>query len=136
MREEAAGEANCRRLGSESWVEAAGRTVRGRRRLDLRGALARRQLRSATRAAEERRESMVASMRPACGYGSILHVSQAELEWGGGLVVPLVRLRWSCGVSLLCGRAQAGERQSLRVECRGEWSDGEGRKRVCEFREP
>ena len=83
MREEAAGEANCRRPGSQSLVEAAGRTARGRRRLDRRGALARRQLRSATRAAEERRESMVASMRPACGYGGILHVSKADLELGG-----------------------------------------------------
>ena len=82
MREEPAGETNCRRLGSERWVEAAGRTARGRRRLDRRGALARRQLRSATRAAEERRESMVGSMRLACGYGFILHVPQAELELG------------------------------------------------------
>ena len=41
-----AGEAKFRRHGSKTWVAAAERTVRGRSRLDRKGALTSRQLRA------------------------------------------------------------------------------------------
>lgn len=62
VREEPAGEANGRRHWSEIWVEAAGRSACGRRRLDRRGTLASRQLRPAAWRVEERRESMILLM--------------------------------------------------------------------------
>ena len=82
VREDSAGEAKLRRRSSKIWVEAAGRTARGRRRLDRRGPLASRPPLTAACAAEERRESMLALIRPACGYGGMLHVSQKELKPG------------------------------------------------------
>ena len=75
VREEPAGEAKCRRHDSGNCVEPAGRSVCGRRSADRRGALTSRQLRAAARAAEERRESMIALMSPACGYGDDLLMS-------------------------------------------------------------
>ena len=48
VKDEPAGEAKYRCHGLETWVEAAGRSNCGRRRLDRRGALASRQLRVAT----------------------------------------------------------------------------------------
>ena len=87
VREESAGEAKLRRRGSKIWVEAAGRTARGRHRLDRRGPFASRQPLTAAWAAEERRESMLALIRPAYGYGGILHVSQAELKSGVRVVL-------------------------------------------------
>ena len=74
VREEPAGEANCRRHCSETWVEAAGRRACGRRRLDRRGTLASRQLRPAAWRVEERRESMIVLMRLACGYRDLVLV--------------------------------------------------------------
>lgn len=47
VKEEPLGEAKFRRHGSETWEKAAGRTARGRHRLDRKGALASRQLRAA-----------------------------------------------------------------------------------------
>lgn len=82
VREESAGDAKCRRHGSDTWAAAAGTTARGRRRLDRRGPFASRQPLTAARAAEERNESMVASRPPACGYGGILLVSCAEMKSG------------------------------------------------------
>lgn len=75
VRGESAGEAKCRRHGSERWVEAAGRIACGMRRLRRRGPLASRQPLSAAWAAEERRESMMAVIPPTCGYGGIPLVS-------------------------------------------------------------
>ena len=74
VKEDPAGEANCRRHCSGIWVEAAGRSACGRRRLDRRGTLGSRQLRPAAWRVEERRESMIALKHLACGYGDLVLV--------------------------------------------------------------
>lgn len=83
MREESAGEAKCRRHGSEVWVMVAGRTARGRSRLDRRGPFASRHPLMAAWVAEERRESMIAVMPPTCGYGYILLLCGSEADIRG-----------------------------------------------------